>query len=79
MLNRLMGNVLETNVAEEQCGFRPGRSTTDLIFAARQLQEKSREHCRPLYALFVDFTKAFGLVDRDALWNVLLKLGCPPK
>ena len=38
LLNRLNSEVLETNVPEEQCGFRTGRGTTDLIFAAGQLR-----------------------------------------
>ena len=49
-----------------------------MIFAARQLQEKCREQQQELYAVFVDLTKAFDSVDRSALWEVLLKSGCPP-
>ena len=48
-----------------------------MIFTARQLQEKCREHQRELYAVFVDLTKAFDSVDRSALWEILLKIGCP--
>ena len=35
----------------------------DMIFTARQLQEKCREQQRELYAVFVDLTKAYS-VDR---------------
>ena len=79
LLNRLNSEILETNVPEEQCGFRMERGTTDLIFAARQLQEKCRDHNQPLHALFIDFTKAFDSVDREVLWTVLSKFGCPGK
>ena len=32
-----------TNIADNQFGFRPGKSTTEPIFALRMLQEKNRE------------------------------------
>ena len=48
ILNRLI-QVSEQNLPEAQCGFRPGRSTFDMIFAMRQLQEKSIEQNMPLY------------------------------
>ena len=64
---------------ESQCGFRAGRSTIDMIFSLRQLQEKSREQHMPLYIAFIDLTKAFDLVSRDGLFKVLPKIGCPPK
>jgi len=69
----------EDVMPESQSGFRRGRGTVDMIFAFRQLQEKAMEQNVPLYAVFVDFTKAFDTVDRDALWRVLAKYGCPPK
>ena len=63
---------------ESQCGFRAERSTVDMIFSLRQLQEKCREQQKPLYIAFIDLTKAFDLVSRDGLFNILLKIGCPP-
>jgi len=30
-----------------------------------------------LYAVFVDLTKAFDAVNKDALWKILKKIGCP--
>ena len=64
---------------ESQCGFRAERSTIDMIFSLRQLQEKCREQHMPLYIAFIDLTKAFDLVSRDGLFKVLPKIGCPPK
>ena len=39
ILNRLTA-VFEANLPEAQCGFRHGRSTLDMIFTVRQVQEK---------------------------------------
>lgn len=64
---------------ESQCGFRSKRSTIDMIFSLRQLQEKCREQQMPLYISFIDLTKAFDLVSRDGLFKILPKIGCPPK
>ncbi|XP_053378677.1 uncharacterized protein LOC128548233 [Mercenaria mercenaria] len=63
---------------ESQC-FRSKRSTADMIFSLRQLQEKCREQNQPLYIAFIDLTKAFELVSRDGLFKMLRKIGCPPK
>ncbi|CAH1247554.1 SSTR2 [Branchiostoma lanceolatum] len=64
---------------ETQCGFRAGRSTIDMVFSVRQLQEKCREQNQPLYLAFVDLTKAFDLVSRSGLFRLLERIGCPPK
>ena len=64
---------------ESQCGFSAERSTIDMIFSLRQLQEKCREQHMPLYIAFIDLTKAFDLVSRDGLFKVLPKIGCPLK
>jgi len=78
LLNRLLDNICPHAIPESQCGFRSGRGTNDMIFSVRQLQEKCIEQHMPLYQVFVDLTKAFDTVNRDALWKVLAKLGCPP-
>ena len=63
---------------ESQCGFRAGRSTIDMVFSLRQVQEKCREQQMPLHIAFIDLTKAFDLVSRDGLFQILPKIGCPP-
>lgn len=74
-----LSHLAEGLLPETQCGFRPGRGTTDMIFSARQLQEKCMELRRPLYMGFIDFTKAFDSVKRELLWEILMRFGCPKK
>ena len=69
----------ESVLPESQCGFRPSRSTTDMIFSVRQIHEKAIEQQQELYIVFVDFSKAFDTVDRDLLWKVLRLFGCPER
>ena len=57
----------ETEIAEEQAGFRQGRGTRDQITNLRILMHKAREHQQPLYMCFVDFKKAFDSVSHDKL------------
>jgi len=78
VLHRLVA-LAERIYPESQCGFRSQRSTVDMIFSVRQLQEKCREQIQPLYLAFIDLTKAFDLVSRDGLFRMLPFIGCPPK
>lgn len=78
LLNRLI-TLAETILPESQCGFRGGRGTTDMIFVARQLMEKSVEQHRDLHMIFIDIEKAFDSVCRRTLWRVLERFGCPPR
>ena len=64
---------------ESQCGFRSNRSTVDMIFSLRQLQEKCREQQRPLFVAFIDLTKAFDSVSREGLFHILPLIVCSPK
>ena len=79
LLNRLSTHITPEVVPEIQCGFRGNRSTVDMIFCFRQLQEKCIEQDRPLYMVFVDFSKAFDTVGRTRLWQLPRKYGCPEK
>ena len=78
LLNRLEKYICPDVIPETQSGFRGGRGAVDMIFSARQLVEKSLEQRVPLCQAFVDLTKAFDTVNRDALWKVLSKFGCTP-
>ena len=79
LLMRLNRNIVDKVCPETQCGFRSERGTIDMVFTARQLQEKSREQERNLCMAFIDLSKAFDTVNRDLLWLVLGRFGCPDK
>ena len=59
LLNRLSDHLNQGLLPESQCGFRKKRGTIDMIFAARQLQEKCQEQNVNLYSTYVNLTKAF--------------------
>ena len=61
----------ETIIAEEQAGFRPGRSSTEQIFSLRILCERYLQHQQDLFHVFVDFKKAFDRVWHAALWSTM--------
>jgi len=75
ILDRLLKHIAPHAISESQCGFR----ANDMIFTARQLQEKCTEQGKDLYHCFVDLSKAFDTVNREALWVVLERSGCPSK
>ena len=79
ILNRLEKSICNKLLPESQCGFRRNRSTIDMIFSLRQIQEKCMEQNMELYVVFIDFTKAFDTVSREGLWCVLKKFGCTDK
>ena len=72
ILNRLQPQAEEI-IAEEQAGFRAGRSTTEQIFNLRILCEKYLQHQQNLYHVFIDFKKAFDRVGHEALWATMRK------
>ena len=63
----------EKIMAEEQAGFRAGRSTTEQIFNLRILCEKYLQHQQDLYHVFIDFKKAFDGVWQAAFWATMKK------
>ena len=64
---------------EEQCGFRPQHSTTDMMFVVRRLQELGRTSNTSLGICFIGLAKAYDSVDRVPIWEVLARFGVPPR
>ena len=77
MPTRLLEHVVDLVLSDSQCGFRCGRSTIDMIFIARQLQEKCREQHQDLYLAFVDLTKAFDTVNETFFGTFCANLAAP--
>ena len=83
ILAKLYAMVLEARATAEeskcrakgQADFRKDHRTIDQLLIIRTLLQKAAHSKRKLYCCFVDFKKAFDLVPRDALWNVLKRRG----
>ena len=72
ILNRLKSQA-EKIIAEEQAGFRAGRSTTEQMYNLKIFCEKYLQHQQDLYHVFIDFKRAFDRVWHAALWATMRK------
>jgi hypothetical protein len=77
ILQGRMNIACEHLLAENQCGFRPGRGCPDLIYSLTSLSSNAKTHGFPLHAAFVDLRKAFDTVQRNMLKCALSLLGIP--
>lgn len=69
----------ETEIGAEQFGFMPGRSTTDAVFALRQIMERHRERRRGIHLIFIDLEKAYDRVPRQEVWRCMREKKIPEK
>nr|VZI33029.1 unnamed protein product [Spirometra erinaceieuropaei] len=67
ILNLLNDHLKQVLLPESQCDFRRHRGTTDMIFAALQLQENCQEMRTHINFTFVDPAKAFDATNREGL------------
>ena len=75
--NRLMKWAADNNkLSECQFGFQKNKSTVDCIFIFHALISKILSNGEKLYCCFVDYQKAFDLVNRGFLWQKLVRDGC---
>ena len=58
-----------------QAGFRKGRETRDKIANICWIIKKAREFQKNSYFCFIDYAKAFEVVDHNKLWKILKELG----
>ena len=66
-------------ISEEQFVFVKGKSTTDAIFALRQLQERHREGQQDLHCVFIELEKAYDKDPREQLYLCMRDKGVPAK
>ena len=78
VLSRIQ-DTIDSHLAEEQCGFRSSRGTTDAVFVVRQIIEKATERKIPIHWNFVDFKAAFDTIWREALWKCMRSIGIDNK
>ena len=74
MINFRLTEWFEDNksINESQFGFRKNRSTTDCIFILNGLIDILFSQSKKLYACFFDYSKAFDLLDRSAVYYKLM-------
>ena len=74
-----MESKLEEEIAQEQAGFRPKRSTWDQIVNLKIIQEKARERNQLIHLCFGDFTNAFDMVRHKKLRLNMIDTGFTPQ
>lgn len=69
VLNDRLSKWLENNdkLADEQNGFRKGRSTIDHLASLTSIIESRLKKRLPTFAAFIDFQKAYDRIDRSTL------------
>ena len=66
----------ERELPDSQCGFRKGRSCTDMTFVVRQLTEKAQEYRMKLFTTFIDLKRPMVQYS-ERLCVAMKKLGMP--
>ena len=81
ILNRRITQFMGSNnlLGMEQAGFRASHSTQDHVFVLHHIIDYYRQQNKRVYCAFVDYSKAFDLVNRSALWSKLLSTGISGK
>ena len=66
-----MKDTVNSQLRDQQAGHRKNRSCTDQVATLQIIVEQSLEWNSALYINFVDYEKAFDIVDRETLWKLL--------
>ena len=81
MINNRLSKWLDLNkiISESQFGFREKRNTTDCMFILNGLLDILFSQGKKLYACFFDYSKAYDLLDRSAVYYKLFEAGISSK
>ncbi|XP_030069240.1 uncharacterized protein LOC115476805 [Microcaecilia unicolor] len=69
---------IDRELSDVQADFRRGKGTCDHIANIRWIIEKAREYQKDLYMCFIDYLKAFDVLEHNKLWTCLKEIGTPP-
>ena len=70
LIKRVRGRT-ECAIGEQQCGFRQGRACMDQVFIVKQECEKYLANGKDVFLVFIDFEKAYDMVDRHGMCQML--------
>ena len=79
LLNRIYEEVNQKLIWTYQAGFRRDMSCAEQIHILRRITEGFHQKQLPMIVTFVDFSKAFDSVRRNAMWAILAHYGIPSK
>ena len=74
-----MKNKIHLEIAEEQYGFQPDKSTRNAIFFLRMLSERAIEMQQDLHICFIDYKKAFDCLKHEMVLKKLQEVGIDDK
>lgn len=82
MYNRIILNwirdAIDPHLRDNQNGFRKGRTTIGQILVLRRIIEEVKKNNLTAVLCFIDFQKAFELIDRGIMLKILEAYGVPP-
>ena len=77
ILQARLQQYVNLELPDVQAGFRKGRGTRDQIAKICWFTEKAKEFQRSIYLCFIEYAKAFDLMDHSKLWKILKEMGIP--
>lgn len=82
MYNRMILNwirdAIDPHLRDNQNGFRKTRTTIGQILALRRIIEEVKKYNLTAVLCFIDFQKAFDLIDKGIMLKLLKAYGVPP-
>ena len=67
ILQARLQQYVNSELPDDQAGFRKGRGTREQSANIRWIMEKARKFQKNIYFYFIDYTKAFDCVDHNKM------------
>ena len=77
ILQARLQQYMNRELPDVQAGFGKGKGTRDQIANICWIIKRAREFQKNIYFCFIDYAKAFDIVDHNKLWKILKKMEIP--